>query len=279
MSSRSIDFGFPFPRRAAAIVVSGVLTVFSFVFMVLCFSQLGAWPPLMSGAQAAFAVASILQVLLVALGSTIIFASWKENSRVIRFTAYATVAHLALNVTVLALLLVAAASTMPCPPERRLRCPKLVTALPTWIGLSAVILVIQPCLSLIVFSYSFHLQDRSRRPNIPEVSSRSLSVSISHKPEYKRLSSGSETWPNVELGAVESAVDTKMPESAAGYGGGMRTYMEAERNEKERLRREMEMENEENNVASFPIPSTSETGILTPLGLQWRDGDLPPYAS
>lgn len=68
-----------------------------------------------------------------------------------------------------------------------------------------------------------------------------------------------------------------MPELAAGYGGGMRTYMEAERNEKERLRREME--NEGNNAASFPVPSTSETGILTPLGLQWRDGDLPPYAS
>lgn len=279
MASRSNGFGLPFSRRAAAIVVSGVLTVFSFVFMVLCFSQLGAWPPLMSGAQAAFAVASILQVLLVALGSTIIFASWKENSRVIRFSAYATVAHLTLNVIVLALLLVAAASTMPCPPEGRLRCPKLVTALPTWVGLSAVILVIQPCLSLIVFSYSFHLQDRSRRPNVPEVSSRSLSVSTFHKPEYKRLPSGSETWPNVELGAVESAADTdtKMPELAAGYGGGMRTYMEAERNEKERLRREME--NEGNNAASFPVPSTSETGILTPLGLQWRDGDLPPYAS
>lgn len=279
MSSRSIGFGFPFPRRAAAIVVSGVLTVFSFVFMVLCLSQLGAWPPLMSGAQVAFAVASILQVLLVALGSTIIYASWKENSRVIRFSAYATVAHLFLNVIVLAVLLVAASSTMPCPPEGRMPCPKLVTALPTWIGLAAVILAIQPCLSLIVFSYSFHLQDRSRRRNIPEVSSRSLSVSTSHKPEYKRLPSGSEPWPNVELGVVESAADTKMPESAGGYGGGMRSYREAERNEKERLRREMELGNEEGNAVSFPVASTSETGILTPLGLQWRDGDLPPYAS
>lgn len=134
-------------------------------------------------------------------------------------------------------------------------------------------------LSLIVFSYSFHLQDRSRRPKVPEVSSRSLSVSISHKPEYKRLPSGSEPWPIVELGAVEPTADAKMPESATGYGGGMRTYMEAERNEKARLRQETEMENGENNSVSFPVPSTSETGILTPLGLQWRDGDLPPYAS
>lgn len=61
----------------------------------------------------------------------------------IRFSAYATVAHLALNVTVLALLLVAATPTMPCTPEGRLRCPKLVVALPTWVGLSAVILIIQ----------------------------------------------------------------------------------------------------------------------------------------
>ena len=58
----------------------------------------------------------------------------------------------------------------------------------------------------------------------------------------------------------------------------MRTYEEAVENEKERLRREME--NEENQVnMSFPIPSSSGAPILTPLGLQWRDGDLPPYAS
>ena len=57
----------------------------------------------------------------------------------------------------------------------------------------------------------------------------------------------------------------------------MRTYEEAEQNEKARLRRESE--GEEIQVVLFPIPSTSGTGVLTPLGLQWRDGDLPPYAS
>lgn len=132
-------------------------------------------------------------------------------------------------------------------------------------------------LSLIAFSYSFHLQDHSRRPYIPEISSRSLSVS---KPDYKRLPSNSEPWPNVEMGVVESApiarsVDTPEPQVEVGYGGGRRTYEEAEKNEKERLRREME--NEDNKLVSSPIPSASGTGFLTPLGLQWRDGDLPPY--
>ena len=69
-----------------------------------------------------------------------------------------------------------------------------------------------------------------------------------------------------------------MPEAEIGYGGGMRTYDEAEENEKARLRQEMEVD-EEGQVVSFPVPSTSESGILTPLGLQWRDGDLPHYAS
>jgi len=264
----------PFSKRTGAIAGSGILIILAFVFMVLCLAQLGAWPPLKSGAQAAVAIASILQVLLVGLASTIIFGSWKESSRLIRFSAYATVAHLVFNVTVLALLLTAIPPPAPCPPGD-MRCPKLVAAKPTWVALSALILTVQPCLSLIVFSYYFHLQDHSRRPYIPEISSRSLSVS---KPDYKRLSSNSEPWPNVEMGVVEStpiARSIETPEPQVGYGGGRRTYEEAEENEKERLRREIEMENEDNKLVSSPIPSTS--GFLTPLGLQWRDGDLPPY--
>ena len=79
----------------------------------------------------------------------------------------------------------------------------------------------------------------------------------------------------VEIGTISRSVLVSEPE--AGYGGGMRTYEEAEGNEKARLRREME--NEGTQAGSFPIPSIPETGILTPLGLQWRDGDLPPYTS
>ena len=56
----------------------------------------------------------------------------------------------------------------------------------------------------------------------------------------------------------------------------MRTYEEAELNEKERLRRR-ETENEGDQGVSFPIPEPGGS-ILTPLGLEWRDGDLPPYA-
>ena len=136
-------------------------------------------------------------------------------------------------------------------------------------------------LALIVFGYSFHLQAHSRRPYMQGTSSRSLSAPTSHKADKKRLLSNSEPWSNVELGAVESTTtirSLKMPESETGYGGGMRTYEEAEENEKARLRRELELEDEEKEV-SFPVPSTSGTGVLTPLGLQWRDGDLPPYAS
>jgi hypothetical protein len=134
-------------------------------------------------------------------------------------------------------------------------------------------------LSLIVFSYLFHLQDHSRRSYIPEISSRSLSAPASHRPDQKRLLSTSEPDHTVELGTVGSASGTtvrsfSMPDPEVGYGGGMRTYEEAEENEKARLRREME--NEADEGISFPIPSTS---ILTPLGLQWRDGDLPPYVS
>ena len=137
-------------------------------------------------------------------------------------------------------------------------------------------------LSLIVFGYSFHIPDHSRRPYIQEVSSRSPSTPTSYKTDQKRLLSNSEPWPNPELGIVESTTTVrslKMPESDTGYGGGMRTYEEAEENEKARLRREMEAEDEGKQAGSFPVPSTSETGILTPLGLEWRDGDLPHYAS
>lgn len=84
----------PFSKRTGAIAGSGVLIILAFVFMVLCLAQLGgkwkvscvvfrrpliewlcdcldvAGPPLKSGAQAAVAIASILQVLLVGLAST-----------------------------------------------------------------------------------------------------------------------------------------------------------------------------------------------------------------
>lgn len=135
-------------------------------------------------------------------------------------------------------------------------------------------------MSVVVISYSVHLRDHSRRSYTPKVSSRSLSTPSSHRPDHKRLLSTSGSDAAVELGAVESRTTTpsfSMPEPQNGYGGGLRTYEEAEQNEKARLRREME--NEANQAVSPPIPSTSETGILTPLGLEWRDGDLPPYTS
>ena len=137
-------------------------------------------------------------------------------------------------------------------------------------------------LALVILGYSFHLQAHSRRPYIPEISSRSPSTPTSHKADQKRLLSNSEPWPNVELGGVDSGTTTRsfeVSEPETGYGGGMRTYEEAERNEKERLRRETQMESEETKLVSFPVPWRSDTGILTPLGLQWRDGDRPPYAS
>lgn len=199
----------------------------------------------------------------------------------IRLSAYATVAHLVLNVIVLALLLNAVTSTGNCVSGEP-RCPQLVAARPTWIALSSLILIAQPCLSLMVFSYYFHLRDHSRRPYMQGASSRSLSTSTSYIPDQKHLLSNSETWPGVELGVVEPTTISrsfKIPELEAGYGGGTRTYEQAEQNEKARLRRELEMETEESQNVSFPIPSTSETSILTPLGLQWRDGDLPPYTS
>lgn len=260
-----------------------------------CFSL--HWLP-----QCAFATSLNQRTKLTCPLSTSIFASWKENSRLIRLSAYATVAHLAVNVVVLALLLTAVKSATPCPTGR-LRCPKVIAAKPVWIALSALILIIQPCesgdaclmgirhanhevfitgLALIVFGYSFHLQNHSRRPYIPETSSRSLSSPTSHTTDKKRLLSNSEPWPNVELGAVESVTTIHFfnaPESETGYGGGMRTYEEAERHEKARLRREMEMEEGEKGGVSFPVPSSSDTTILTPLGLQWRDGDRPAYAS
>ena len=143
-------------------------------------------------------------------------------------------------------------------------------------------------LCLIVFGYSLHLQDHSRRAyDVPEVSSRSPSTPTGHRGDQKRLLSNSEPWPTVELAVVEPTMTVEplsMPEAETGYGGGMRTYEEAERYEKERLRRKMEEETDSEEeskgaVMSFPVPSTSEARVLTPLGLAWRDGDLPPYAS
>ena len=229
-----------------------------------------------------------------------IFASWKENAWLIRFSAYLTVTHLVANLIVLAFLLVSVASIGPCKPGRP-RCPKLLLPKSVWNVLYAIILSAQLCesndhparirctdrgdpvadLSLVVLSYLFYLQDHSRRAYIPEISSRGLSAPPSQKPDHKHLLSNPEGYSTVELGPVESRTTTRSlstPEPGAGYGGGMRTYEEAEENEKARLRREMENEETQVNM-SFPIPSSSETPILTPLGLQWRDGDLPPYAS
>jgi hypothetical protein len=229
-----------------------------------------------------------------------ILASWNESHRLIRLSAYLTVTHLAVDVIVLVCLLTALAPIVPCGAGKPPPCSKLVVAKPVWNVLSIIILLTQLCesdnhavrvrctnrgdfvvdLSLIVFSYLIHLQDHSRRSYMPEVSSRSLSVPVSHKQDQKRLLSNSEPYSTVELIAVESRSSTRsfsMPEPEIGYGGGMRTYEEAEENEKARLHREME--NEGNGFVSSPIPSRSGTPILTPLGLQWRDGDLPPYAS
>jgi len=279
MPLRSFNPCFVFSRRAGAIAVSCFLIVFSFVFMVLCFSQLSAGSMLRPGTQAAFAIASILQVTLVGLASTIIFASWEEDIRLIRLSVYLTVTHLVVNLVVLVCLLVAVGSIVTCGAGR-FPCSNLVVAKPAWDVLSVLSLLVELYLSVVVFSYFVHLKDHSRRACIPEVSSRSLSTPSSHKPDYKRLLSISETDAAVELSAVEPGTTARSfstPEPEAGYGGGLRTYEEAEQNEKERLRREME--NEGNQAVSFPIPSTSGTGILTPLGLEWRDGDLPPYTS
>ena len=227
-----------------------------------------------------------------------IFVSWIENLRLIRLSAYLTVTHLAVNMIVLGCLFAVVVSIVPCGTGQ-FPCSRLVVAKPAWYALSASILLAQLCesdnypvpvrftdrgdfvadLSLVVFSHLFYLQDHSRRPYMPEISTRSLSAPVSHKPDRKRLLSNPE-YSTVELCAVESRTTTRsfsMPESENGYGGGMRTYEEAEQNEKARLREEMEIE--ENRLMSFPVASPSETVILTPLGLQWRDGDLPPYTS
>lgn len=100
---------------------------------------------------------------------------------------------------------------------------------------------------------------------------------LSQQGDYRGLSSGSGAYSPVELHTVEPRTRSlSLPEPDAGYGGGLRTYEEAEVNEKERLRREMECEGDQG--VSFPVASLSEPGILTPLGLEWRDGDLPPYS-
>jgi len=238
------------------------------------------------GAQAGFAIASILQIILVALAFLVIFASWRENAWLIHFSAWLAVAHFVFDLITLVSLLVVVGSSVSCEPPApppstppHHPCSKLVAAKPVWDVLSALILAAQLYLSVIVFSYSIYIQDHSRRPYIPEISTRRPSTPLSHGLDRKRLLSTSESYPNVELSAVEPATATRSfaAPPGTGYGGGMRTYEEAEENEKARLRREME--SGERKAASFPIPSTSGTGILTPLGLEWRDGDLPPYAS
>ena len=77
------------------------------------------------------------------------------------------------------------------------------------------------------------------------------------------------------MDAVESGTTTHSLLTGAGYGGGMRSYDEAEGNEKARLRQEME--DVENQTGSFQGPSMSEFGVLTPHRQEWRGGDLPPY--
>jgi len=262
-------------------VVSFVLVVLTCAFAALCFVQLSGRPGRTSpsGAQAAFAIAGVLQVVLVGLASTIIFASWRENRRLIRFSVYSTVVHLVTNLIALACLWAVVASIAPCWPGQP-GCLRLVVAKPVWVVLSICILLMQLYLFLVVFSYHNHLLDHSRRPYIPETSSRNLSGLLSPKGGYKGSLSGLEVYSPVELHAVESRATTtrslSLPEPESGYGGGLRTYEQAEENEKERLRREMESEGDQG--VSFPIASPSEPRILTPLGLEWRDGDLPPYA-
>jgi len=280
MPLRSFNPCFGFSRRTGAIAVSGFLLIFGFVFMALCFSQLSAGSMLPGAAQAGFAIASIMQVALVALSLMIIYASWKEDTWLIHVGVYLTVTHLALDLIVLGCLLAVVGSIAQCPIGP-FPCPKLVASKPAWDVLATFILAAQLYLSLVVLSYFFYLQGHSRRAYAPEVSSRSLSAQPTRGLDRKRLlSSNSESESNVEMSAVESATITqsfKVPDPETGYGGGMRTYEEAEENEKARLRREME--NETDQAPSFPIPSTSGAGILTPLGLAWRDGDLPPYTS
>lgn len=73
-----------------------------------------------------------------------IFACWKESGRLIRLSAYTTVAHLAVNVVVLASLLAVVTSVKPCP-NGRLECPRVVAGKSVWVAFSALILTIQPC--------------------------------------------------------------------------------------------------------------------------------------
>lgn len=229
---------------------------------------------------------------------TSIFASWKEHTRLLCFSAYLTPIHLTLNSIVLVCLLVVVAPIVPCKAGRPPPCSKLIAPKPALSILSVLIFATQLCepdihpnqihranhddliadLSLVVFSYYLHSEDSTRRSY---VTPRRVSAAPSHGSDHKRLLSNSEPYHNADMDVVEFGTITRstlVSEPEAGYGGGMRTYEEAEGNEKERLRREME--NEGNQTGSFPIPSMPETpGILTPLGQQWRDGDLPPYTS
>ena len=75
---------------------------------------------------------------------TSIFASWRENARLICFSAYLTPIHLALNLIVLVWLLVALAPAVPCTTGR-LPCSKLVAAKPAWSVLSALTFIAQLC--------------------------------------------------------------------------------------------------------------------------------------
>ena len=213
------------------------------------------------------------------------------------FSAYLTPIHLILNSIVLVCLLVVIAPIVPCKAGRPPPCSKLVAPKPAWSGPPVLIFAAQLCepdthpvrvgganrsdlivdLSLVVFSYHLHLEDNPRRSY---VSPRKASAAPSHRSDHKRLLSNSEPYQNVDMDAVEFGTISRsvlVSEPESGYGGGMRTYEEAEGNEKARLRREME--NEGSRAGSFPIPSIPEAGILTPLGLEWRDGDLPPYTS
>lgn len=228
---------------------------------------------------------------------TSIFASWKEHTRLLCFSAYLTPILLILNSIVLVCLLVVVAPIESCRNGLPPQCLKLVAPKPALSVLSVLIFATQLCesdirpkqvrradhddliadLSLVVFSYYLHSEDNTRRPY---ATPRKVSAAPSHGSDHKRLLSNSEPYHNADMDAVEFGTITHsnlVSEPEAGYGGGMRTYEEAEGNEKDRLRREME--NEGSRSGSFPIPSMPETGILTPLGREWRDGDLPPYTS
>lgn len=78
------------------------------------------------------------------LFSQSIFASWEEDTRLIRLSAYLTVTHLVVNLIVLVCLLVAVGSIVTCGTGK-LPCSNLVVSKPAWDVLSALTLLMELC--------------------------------------------------------------------------------------------------------------------------------------